>query len=408
MRRVVVTGIGVVSAIGLDTTSYTAGLRESRPGTGLITRLDRERYHTQVGAEVVGLGFDHLMPPGDQRHIDRQSLLAVEAAQQAVDAAGFTSEPDPFRCGCILGTGMGPAEAVEESVTAFHVEHKKPRPTMIPKMMDNAAVGHVSMRFRCRGASQMIVTACSASAHALGQAMLLIRHGACDACLAGGSEAFPGPALFAAWDSMRVMSRSNDRPQAACRPFSRDREGFVMGEGAAVMVLESEERARARGAEILGELAGVGLSSDAHHITQPQSDGQQAAIRAALDDARIRPEQVGYINAHGTATLINDPLESQSIRAAYGPAAEQIPVSSTKSALGHTIGAAGALEAAATLLAMGEGFVPATLHLDEVDPECRLCHVPGTAREHRFDIGVSHSFAFGGHNVVLVLRRYAG
>jgi 3-oxoacyl-[acyl-carrier-protein] synthase II len=241
----------------------------------------------------------------------------------------------------------------------------------------------------------------------LGQAASFIRHGVADACLAGGVEVFPSMGLLAAWDTLRVMSRANDHPERGCRPFNRDREGFVMGEGSAVLVLESEERATARGARIYGEIAGVGLSSDAHHITQPHVDGLVLALRNALADAKIDADQVQYVNAHGTGTPINDPLETEALHELFGARAKDVPVSSTKSAHGHTIGAAGAIEATATLLGMNHGFLPATLHLDDPDPACDLDYVPLTPREARFDVALSNSFAFGGHNAVLVFRRYS-
>lgn len=405
MRKVVVTGIGVVCATGHSAPAFTDALREGRSGTARLTHFDPDWFQTQVGAEVRDVSFDLLMPSSEQRHVDRQSLLALMAAEEAVTTAGFSAEADPDRCAVILGTGMGPSETIEEAMHEVMREHKKPRPTSIPKMMYNAAVGHLSIRHGCQGPSQLIVTACSASAHALGQAALLIRGGFADAALAGGTESFPSYSLFAAWDTLRVMSRANDRPEAACRPFSADREGFAMGEGAAVLALEAEDRARERGAPVLGELLGVGMSSDAAHITRPQLHGFVAALRAALHDAGLNPEDVHYVNAHGTGTTANDPLETQALRQVFGDHADRLPVSSTKSAHGHTIGTAGALEAAATLLALNDGFLPPTLHLEQPDPECDLDYVPLVARETDAEVALSNSFAFGGHNVVLALRR---
>jgi len=408
MRKVVVTGLGVVCAAGHDTAQFRDSLTAGRSGLGLITQYDVSSLHSRVGAEVKGFSFDPHVPPNDQKHLDRHSLLAIAAADQAVAEAGLDTSADSHRAGVILGTGMGPCETIETMFTEVHIEGRKPRPTTIPRSMFNAPAGHLSMRYGCRGPSQMIVTACSSSAHAIGQAANFIRHGVCDACLAGGVEVLPTLGLLSAWDSLRVMSRDNDHAERSCRPFSRDREGFVMGEGAALLVLESEERARAREAVIHGEVAGIGLSSDAHHITQPQLEGLELALNNALADAGVRAEEVGYINAHGTGTQINDPLETRAIKAALGDHARRVAVSSTKSAHGHTIGAAGALEAIATLLGMNHGFVPPTLHLDDPDPECDLDYVPREARAARFDVALSNSFAFGGHNVVLVLRRYQG
>ena len=406
MRRVVVTGLGVICSIGHDVPTFASALREGRSGTGTISSLDPAWLNTQVGAEVRDASFDAVVPKPEQRHLDRQSLLAIHAAQQAVTDAGFDSSADAPRCGVILGTGMGPCETIDSAIREVHIDKRKPRPTTIPRCMFNAASGQLSIRFGCKGPSQTIVTACASSAHALGQAANFIRYGTADAFLAGGTEVFPSLSLLAAWDTLRVMSTSNDRPEAASRPFNRDRDGFVMGEGAGVLLLESEERATARGARIYGEIIGVGLSSDAHHITQPQVEGLVYAMSNALADAQLTPDQLDYINAHGTATPINDPPETAAIRQVYGDHANRLMVSSTKSAHGHTIGAAGAIEATATLLGMAEGFVPATLNLTDPDPACDLDYVPLTPRDHRFDVAMSNSFAFGGHNVSLVFRRY--
>jgi beta-ketoacyl-acyl-carrier-protein synthase II len=405
MRKVVVTGLGVVCAVGHDVDAFHHGLTAGRSGLGRVQAFDPDWYHTQVGAEVRDYSFDHLMSESDQRQIDRQALLALAAADEAVRRSGFDSSRDPERCGVVLGTGMGPSDTHEEAIRTVVLEEKKPRPTTIPKAMHNAAAGHVSMRWQCRGPSEMVTTACASSAHAIAHAVSYLRTGVADAVLAGGSESFPGPCLFAAWDTLRVMSRDNDHPERSCRPFAKDREGFVIGEGAALLVLETEERAKARGAEILAEIAGFGLSSDASHITRPQLDGFCAALRNALRDARIEPAEVQYVNAHGTGTAANDPLESEALHQVFGDHAKRLMISSTKSGHGHTIGAAAAIEAAATILGLNHGFVPPTLHLDEPDPACDLDYVPHEARAARFDVALSNSFAFGGHNVVLVLRR---
>ncbi len=406
MRRVVVTGLGIVCATGRSVEEFRASLCEGRSGTARISSYDPSWFHTQVGAEVRDFSFDSYVPPVEQRQIDRQSLLAIAAADEAVADAGFESRGEEHRCGVFMGTGMGPSAAHEHALTEVAVHRRKPRPTTVPKCMFNAAAALLSMRYVCRGPSQVIVTACAASAHAIGQAASYIRHGVVDSCLAGGSEAFPSYSLMGAWDTLRVMSRDNDHAEQACRPFAKNRSGFVMGEGAAVLVLEAEDRARKRGARIYGEVAGVGLSSDAHHITQPRLEGIAASISNALADARVAPEDVEYVNAHGTATSTNDAVETRALHSVFGSHAKRLLVSSTKSGHGHTVGAAGAIEATATLLGLLHGFVPPTLNLDVPDPDCDLDYVPHEAREKQFDIALSNSFAFGGHNVVLVLRRY--
>lgn len=402
--RVVVTGVGVVSALGPTTADFRQALRESRSGLATITRFDTDWFFSKVGAEVKPMSFDHVAGESEQRHLDNHSLFCLSAADEAVRQAGFVAD-EPFRCGVFLGTGMGPSETWAEAYRGVHLEQRKPRPTTVPRCMFNAPVGHLSIRYNLRGPSQMIVTACSSSAHAIGQALLMIRHGLCDAALVGGTETFPAYGMWAAWDTLRVMSRSNDAPARACRPFAKDRDGFVMGEGAAVMVIETAARAAARGAEPLAEIAGVGMSSDAHHITQPARDGFEAALRGALADAGLAPEDIDYINAHGTGTPTNDPLEVAAIRGVFGAHADKLAVSSTKGAHGHTIGAAGAMEAVATVLGLHEGWVPPTLHLDEPDPACDLDHVPHKMREMLVRAALSNSFAFGGHNVVLAFRR---
>lgn len=408
MRRVVVTGLGVLSACGHAVDEFDQALREGRSGLGLIQRFDPSWFHTRVAAEVRDYSFDALIPATEQRHLDRFTLLGLVAADEAVRRSGFDASADSFRCGVILGTGMGSTLGTEEGLIEVQTHQRKPRPSSVPKCMYNAPCGQVSIRHGLRGPTMMIVTACSSSAHAISQAAAMIRAGTADAFLAGGTESIPSYSLWAAWDNLRVMSRDNDHPERSCRPFSRDREGFVMGEGAAVLVLESEERARARGAEILAEVAGSGLSSDAHHITRPQVDGLVAAIQGALDDAGLNPTDIGYVNAHGTATSTNDPLEVAALKQVFGDHALRVPVSSTKSGHGHTIGAAGAMEAVAGILAMNGGYLPPTLHLTDPDPECDLDFVPGEAREQSFEAMLSNSFAFGGHNVVLALRRYRG
>jgi 3-oxoacyl-[acyl-carrier-protein] synthase II len=408
MRTVVVTGLGVICATGNSTAEFLAALQSGRPGIERIRAYDPAWFHTQIGAEVKDFSFDPYLTPAEQRQIDRQSLLGIAAAAAAVDDSGFSCNGDSGRAGVILGTAMGPSTSIEDSIREVALVEKKPRPTTVPRLMHNAPVGHISIRHGCRGASQAIVTACSSSTQAIGQALQMIRYGHLDACLTGGTEPFPSYSLLAAWDTLRVMSRDNDHPHRALRPFSRDRTGFVMGEGAAILVLESEERARARGARIYAEVAGVGQSSDAHHLTQPLADGFAAAMQDALRDAGVAPETVQYINAHGTGTPVNDPLETEAIKRVFGDHARKLAVSSTKSAHGHAIGATGAIEAAATILGIHHGFVPATLHLADPDPACDLDYVPHEARALAVDTALSNSFAFGGHNAVLVLRKYRG
>lgn len=408
MPAVVITGLGVLCASGNSRDEFADALRSGRSGLGPLERFEPDWFVTQVSAEIRHASYDHVMPPAEQKHIDLNSLMTLAAADEAVRQAGFEAEGDGHRTGVFLGTGMGSGVDWEEAFHDVTLKKRKPRPTTVPKCMYNAPAGHLSIRYGLRGPSHVTVTACSSSAQALGQALVMIRAGICDSALVGGVESMPGFEMWAAWDTLRVMSRDNDHPERSCRPFSQDREGFVMGEAVSILVLETEARAKARGANILAELAGVGFSSDAHHITRPQVDGMTAAMRAAMDDAGLAPGDVDYVNAHGTGTPANDPIETEAIKKVFGDDAGRVAVSSTKSTHGHTIGAAGALEAAATVLAIEGGFAPPTLHLDEPDPDCDLDYVPNQARELTIDAALSNSFAFGGHNAVLAFRRYRG
>lgn len=407
-RQVVVTGLGVICATGHNLAEFTDSLRESRSGTGILTRFDPDWFNSKVAGEIHDFDFDTVLPAGEQRHHDPLSQLAFGAAQQAFRQAGFPDDARHERGGVVVGTGMGPTQSWADGYNEVRVNQKKPRPTVVPRSMFNAAAGQLAIRHGLRGPSQTIVTACASSAHAIASALDLIRLGRADLMLVGGVETIPCYETWAAWDTLRVMARDNDRPDAASRPFSKDRTGFVMAEASAMLVLEAADVAKARGAEILGEVAGAGLSTDANHITAPSVDGLVVAMRNALEDAEVRPEDVRYVNAHGTGTPLNDPTEVAALKECFGEHARKLAVSSTKSGTGHTIGAAGALEAVATMAGLINGFFPPTLHLDEPDPECDLDHVPNVAREAQFDTAISNSFAFGGHNVVLVLRRDRG
>lgn len=407
-RPVVVTGLGVICATGHNLREFTDALREGRSGTGLVTRYETDWFTSRVGAEVRDYDFDDVVPATEQRHHDRLSLLAFAAAREAMHQAGTDGAEPNDRWGVSIGTGMGPMQTWADGFGEVRLHHKKPRPTVVPRSMFNAAAGQLAIRHGLRGPSQTMVTACASSAHAIAWAMDMIRLGRADLMLVGGVETLPTYETWAAWDTLRVMARDNDRPTAASRPFAVDRTGFVMAEATAMLVLEAADTAKARGAEIFGEVAGAGLSTDATHITAPSTHGLVQAMRSALSDAATPAEAVHYINAHGTGTPLNDPTEVAAIKECFGEHAWQLAVSSTKSGTGHSIGAAGAIEAVATLTALREGFIPPTLNLDEPDPACDLDHVPHTAREAQWDVAISNSFAFGGHNVVLVLRRYRG
>ena len=408
MRHVVVTGLGVVCSTGHNVDQFSTALRDGRSGTSLVQRFETDWFNSKVGAEIRDFSFDAVIPPGEQRHHDRQTMLSFVASHEAMADAGLLgAEPNP-RAGVVIGTGMGPMQSWADGFIEVRLNNKKPRPTVVPRSMFNAACGQLAIRHKLQGPSQTIVTACASSAHAIASAFEFVRRGRADIMLVGGAETLPCFETWAAWDTLRVMSRDNDRPEAASRPFSADRTGFVMAEAGAMLVLEAAEHAKARGASIYGEVAGVGLSTDANHITAPNVDGLVMALNSAFEDAGISPDEVGYVNAHGTGTPVNDPTEVEALKAVLGDHAYEIPVSSTKSSTGHTIGAAGALEAVATIIGMRDGFIPPTINLDEPDELCDLDHVPIHSREGQYDVALSNSFAFGGHNVVLVLRRYRG
>lgn len=371
-----------------------------RPGIRRLTAVDPALLRFTNAAEVPGFAPAEHFAPARLDLLDRFAQFALVAAREAIRDSSIEFTPalrdsTAVVTGCCLG-GQTAEDAQFE--TLYRQGRNRVHPLTIPRTMANAAASMLSMEFGLRGPAFTISTACSSSSHAIGLAFQMVRSGAAELALAGGSEAPFSYGLLKAWEAMRVISTDT------CRPFSRDRRGMILGEGAAMLVLEPYERARARGARIHGELAGFGMSSDAHHITQPSAEGAALAVSAALRDARLAPEAIGYINAHGTGTPGNDATETRAIRQVFGAHADRLAVSSTKSLHGHALGAAGALEAVATLLALREGVVPPTANFTEWDPECDLDVVPNTSRALRAECALSNSFAFGGLNAVLVFR----
>jgi len=404
MTKVVVTGLGVVTPIGVGADAFWAGLMEGRSGAGEIASFDASAYPVRIAAEVRDFDASSHLTGREAARMDRFCQMGVVAAGLALDDAGLSS-PDPERTGVVVGTGIGGLATIEEQHTAL-VE-RGPRgvsPFMVPRLMPNGGAAAISMRFGLHGPNHSIATACATGAHAVGEAALAIRYGRADTMLAGGSEAALTPLSLAAFARMGALSRRNDDPGRASRPFDAQRDGFVFGEGAGILVLESEESARRRGARVLAEVAGYGASADAFHVTQPDPRGAGAAraMRAALDDARIDPSDVEHINAHGTSTPFNDRIETIAIKEVFGNEAKRIPVVSTKSQTGHLLGAAGAVEAAASILAIHRGAIPSTINLDNPDPECDLDYVPEGPREESVRIALSNSFGFGGQNACLV------
>ena len=400
MRRVAITGMGVICALGKNRAEFTAALREGRSGIAPIESTDTSQLRFQNGAEV--RGYTHTPYFDDRRadFLDRFAQFAVIAAREAVESSGIQWTPELRETAAIITGSCVGGQSTEDIgfQEVYKLGHNRVHPLTIPKTMANAGASHISMEFGITGPSFTISTACSSAGHAIGQACWMVRSGATDLALAGGSEAPFSFGILKAWEAMRVVSPDT------CRPFSKDRRGMILGEGAAMLVLEPLEAARARGATILAEIAGFGMSADACHITQPSSEGAARAMRAALRDAAIAPEQVGYINAHGTATPANDPTETAAIRSVFGEYANRLPISSTKSMHGHALGAAGALECAATVLALRDGILPPTANFNEPDPQCDLDVIPNQARMARVEYALSNSFAFGGLNAVLVLR----
>jgi 3-oxoacyl-[acyl-carrier-protein] synthase II len=376
-------------------------------GIAPISGFDASDHLVRIAGEVRDIELRDWLEIKDIKRLDRFSHLALVAAAMAVGDAGFTTT-DPDRVGVVFGTAIGGAETMREGSVAEHV--RGPRyvsPKLVPSSIPNMAAAHIALRHGFRGPSMCPVTACASASDAIGWGARLVRDGYADACLVGGSEAAVRAPIMAGFAQLRALSKRNDEPERACRPFDVSRDGFVLAEGAGALMLESAESARARGARIYGEVAGYGQSTDAFHETAPQPGGIGAAkaIAAALADAGTAVEDIGYVNAHGTSTRLSDVAETAALRLALGGHADRIAVSSTKSMTGHLLGASGAVEAAATVLALHHGIVPPTINLDEPDPECDLDYVPGTARKVELTAALSMSMAFGGHNVCLVFRR---
>jgi len=399
-RRVVVTGLGVISALGPDTAAFRQALQAGRSGIGELEGFSAEGLSVKVAAQVRDYDPARHFDCKRLDLLDRFSQFALVAAREAVTHAGLEVAGD--RAGVVLGTGMAGQTTEDETYFGLYAHNQKRfSPFVIPRTMANAASSQVTMEFGITGPGLTVSTACAAATHAAGLAFGMIRSGQVDAALAGGSEAPFCLGSLRGWEGVRVMAPDT------CRPFCFDRRGMVLGEGAGVVVLEAEERARARGAPIYAELAGFGMSSDAGHITQPSEDGPARAMQAALRDASLSPEAVGYINAHGTGTNANDLTETRAIRRIFGDHAGRLAVSSTKSMHGHALGASGGLELVATVLALHHGVLPPTANFTRPGEGCDLDYVPNEARRAQVDAALSNSFAFGGLNAVLCLKRWA-
>lgn len=415
MKRVVVTGMGAISALGNTLDETWQGIKEGKSGLGNITLFDTEKYDCKVAAEVKNFDAGNWMDKKEARKMARFTQFAVAAAKQALDDAGFTKENiDGERTSIMLGNGIGGFETWEESFTKYvTVGPNRVPPMTIPKLITNEAAGNISMMYGIHGTSFTLATACASGTDALGLALDQIRSGRCDVCIAGGSESTITGFGIASFQILHTLPTNyNDNPEKASRPFDKDRSGFVMGEGAGILILEEYEHAKARGAKIYAEFAGYGGSSDAYHLTSPDpsGDGGALAMTRALKDANVNPEDVDYYNAHGTSTPINDPAETAMLKKAFGEHAYNMKVSSTKSMTGHCLGAAGALEAIFCVKAIQEGFYPPTINLENQDVEggCDLDYVANKGVKGNINCAASGSLGFGGHNGVVVFKKIEG
>jgi len=411
-RRVVVTGIGPVTPIGIGVEPYWDALASGRSGVGPITLFDASNHTTKIAAEITDFDAGQYMEPGEARRMDRFVQFAVAAAKLAVaDAKLEINDGNRDRVGVLVGSGIGGCNTWETQHSIL-LEKGPGRvsPFFVPMLIADMGSGQISILTGARGPNSAVVTACATGTHAIGDAYNIIKRGAADAMLAGGAEAPVCSLAAAGFCSAKAMSTRNDEPERASRPFDKERDGFVMGEGAGVVVLEDLETARARGARIYAEVIGYGMSGDAYHITAPAPEGEGAVrcMNAAIEDAGIRPNEIGYVNAHGTATDLGDRFETAAIKTVFGEFAYSLPVSSTKSMMGHLLGAAGAAEAIACILAMERGMIPPTINYEFPDADCDLDYVPNEARKANVEVSLSNSFGFGGHNASIILRKHSG
>ncbi|MEY8515428.1 beta-ketoacyl-ACP synthase II [Lachnospiraceae bacterium 29-84] len=411
MRRVVVTGMGAITPIGLNTEEFWEGLKSGKTGFGEITQFDTSDFKVKVAASVKGFDGKQYMDAKSAKRMELFCQYAVAAAKEALEQSGIQmEEEDPYRVGCAIGSGVGSLQAMER-------EHKKLlergpgriNPLLVPLMITNMAAGNVSIQFGLKGKSLNVVTACATGTHSIGEAFRTIQAGDADVMVAGGTESSVTPIGIGGFTALTALSSSNDVTRCSI-PFDKDRSGFVMGEGAGVLVLEELEHAKARGANILAELAGYGATSDAYHITSPAEDGMGAAMamKYALQDADVKAEDVEYINAHGTSTHHNDLFETRAIKIAFGEHAYALKINSTKSMIGHLLGAAGAVEAIACILQINHGFIHATVGLKESEEELDLNYMKGQGEEASFQYALTNSLGFGGHNASLLIKKYEG
>lgn len=409
-RRVVVTGMGPITPIGSGREEFWTALREGKSGIGPITHFDAAEYTTQIAGEVNGFDFEQYIGKKEMKRMDRFTHFAVAAAKMAMEDAKLNVEEiDPNLFGVILGCGIGGIGTLEkEHAKLLEKGPKRVSPFLIPMMISNIGSGYVSMEIGAKGPNTTVVTACASATNAIGDAFHAIQRGDADVMATGGSEASITPIGIAGFCTMKAMSTRNDAPEKASRPFDSDRDGFVMGEGAGIMILEELEHAKKRGATIYAEVAGFGCSADAYHITSPAPGGEGGArsISAALRSAGIKPEEVDYYNAHGTSTPYNDKFETMAVKSVFGDHAYKLAVNSTKSMTGHLLGAAGGVEAIACVMSVYQDYVHPTINIDNQDPELDLDYVPNVGKEMVVNYAVSNSLGFGGHNATVVIKKY--
>ncbi len=409
-RRVVVTGMGILCPTGNSVEEAWQNAAAGKTGIRTIQRFDTGHLENHFGGEVKGFNPDEFLGKREARRTDRVTQMALYAAKFALEDSGLEiNDENRYQIGCIVGSGIGGISAIVESVRSFFDKGPKfVSPLMVPMMLPDAPSSKISMAYGLRGPNFAISTACATGNNCIGEATEIIRRGQAVACLAGSSEAGLVDIAIASFNNMTAISRRNDAPERASRPFDVDRDGFVIAEGAAILVIEELEHAKARGAHIYAEIVGYGHTSDAYHVTAPLETGEGAAkaITYALEDAELTPADLDYINAHGTSTPLNDKSETLALKVALGEQAYEVPISSTKSVTGHLMGAAGSVEAVFTIKAINEGFIPPTVNLDNPDPECDLNYTPHVGVAKNIDIAMSNSFGFGGHNAVLIFSKY--
>lgn len=409
-RRVVVTGLGAVTPIGNEVATFWANVLAGKSGAGPITQFDPANFKTRFACEVKDFDPGNYMGRKEARRMDRFTQFAVAVSRQALDDAGLQVTPDNApRIGVMMGTGIGGINTiVSQLMELWQKGPERISPFLVPMMLPDSASGQVAIQFGLKGPNLCPVSACATGTNAVGEAAEWVRRNACDVVLAGSSESAMVAIAAAGFNNMTAISTRNDSPETASRPFDKNRDGFVMGEGAAVLILEELNHALARGARIYAEVLGYGLSADAYHVTAPEENGAGAAqaMQMALAQAGLRPDQIDYINAHGTSTPLNDKSETKAIKRVFGEAAYQVAISSTKSMIGHLMGAGGAVEAVACIKAITEGIIPPTINYETPDPDCDLDYVPNAPRPKALNTVMSNSFGFGGHNAVIIFGRY--